>query len=345
MEGFGQWEFIALLWECLRGEAKDVLSAFLDFWDFDSAENENLVAAVDAERRRILWRTYRCDRCAFKSLRVRSGFDVEPVEPEEDEPRDLDRLIEDLQARFRSSSTENLALINNFRAQAPEKPERMFARFKILAKPLEDERPRVMTTDQLRTSYIFHLKSILSAAKATELGRDIRDAERLRDIAGRNQLTRHEIHEMVLRQDREEVIEENKLRAVGLTRIPVRHRLGSRMPEKREIARERRSHSPTPQVKPDTRMCHHCKIIGHISANCPDRAETRVALANIRREERRRPNNTGNSTEQARAKISTGGRSSSDRHAGPHGGRGGSTGGREGRAPSKFVVSTHHAWS
>lgn len=313
-----------------------MLSAFLDFWDFDSAENENLVAAVDAERRRILWRTYRCDRCAFKSLRVRSEFDVEPVEPEEDEPRDLDRLIEDLQARFRSSSTENLALINNFRASAPETPERMFAGFNILAKPLEDERPRVMTTDQLRTSYIFHLKSILSATKATELGRDIRDAERLRDIAGRNPLTRHEIHEMVLRQDREDAIEENKLRAVGLTKIPIRDRLGPRLPEKRESARERRSRSPTPEVKPDTTMCHHCKTVGHISANCPDRAETRTALANIRREERRRSGGTDQGADQERAKISTGGRGSTARQTGTHGGRGGSTGRRDGRAPTKF---------
>ena len=41
LNGFGEWEFISLLGEVLRGEAKDVLASFLDKWDFENEENEN----------------------------------------------------------------------------------------------------------------------------------------------------------------------------------------------------------------------------------------------------------------------------------------------------------------
>ena len=51
----------------------------------------------------------------------------------------------DLQARFRSSAIENLAALQNFVPMLNETPERMFARFNVLAEPLEDERLRVMT--------------------------------------------------------------------------------------------------------------------------------------------------------------------------------------------------------
>ena len=86
-------------------------------------------------------------------------------------------LIYELQTRFRSSTTENLSAINNFRPAVGETPERMFARFNLLARPLEDERPRVMTIEQLKTSYLFHLREIRSEAQDLELSRDIREAE------------------------------------------------------------------------------------------------------------------------------------------------------------------------
>ena len=70
----------------------------------------------------------------------------------------------------------------------------MFARFNLLAKPLEDERPRVMTLDQLKTSYLFHLRTIITGPEEVELTRDIKAAERDRDIHRNEPLSRYEIH-------------------------------------------------------------------------------------------------------------------------------------------------------
>ena len=102
----------------------------------------------------------------------------------------------------------------------------MFARFNLLARPLEDERPRVMTSDQLKTSYLFHLRAIRSEAQDLELSRDIRDSKRDHKSRGLPPLTRYEIHNLVLLQDRELVIEETKLRAAGLNQVSVKDRLG-----------------------------------------------------------------------------------------------------------------------
>ena len=159
-------------------------------------------------------------------LRAASGLQMEPQKPWEDEPQDLERFIDELQARFRLSTSENLAKIQSFQAFPGGSPERMFARFNLLAKPLEDERPRVTTLDQLKTSYLFHLRTIITDPEEVELTRDIKAAERERDIHGYEPLTRYEIHTLALRQDREDVIEQTKLRAVGLTRVSVKERLG-----------------------------------------------------------------------------------------------------------------------
>lgn len=78
------------------------------------------------------------------------------------EPRDINRLIEDIQIRFKSSTTENLDNLTKFTVTSDENPERMFARFNIIAKPLEDERPRVITVDHLKTSYLHHFKQLLT---------------------------------------------------------------------------------------------------------------------------------------------------------------------------------------
>ena len=95
-----------------------------------------------------------------------------------------------------------------------ETPERMFARFNVLAKPLEDERPRVMTREQLKTTYQIHLKVLLSSSDAELIDRDIRESERYKIDRGLDPLSRHEIHELVLRHAREKAVEEAKLRAV-----------------------------------------------------------------------------------------------------------------------------------
>ena len=111
LNGFGEIEFIKLLSSNLDGESKDILSAFLDDWDHENEDNENHRAADNAKTRRIMWRTYQCDRTAWKKLRKNSGFESEPGRPDCDEPRDLERFIEALTSRFKSSTTENLNLL------------------------------------------------------------------------------------------------------------------------------------------------------------------------------------------------------------------------------------------
>ena len=164
LNGFGEMEFIKLLSSKLDEESKDVLSAFLDDWDHDNEDNKNHRAAENAETGRILWRAYQCDRTAWKKLRKNSGFESEPGRPDGDEPRDLERFLEVLTSRFKSSTTENLNLLTRFKIEKDDTPERLFARFNLIVKPLEDERPRVMTTDNLKTTYMHHVKQILSIA-------------------------------------------------------------------------------------------------------------------------------------------------------------------------------------
>ena len=77
---------------------------------------------------------------------------------------------------------------------------------------------------------------------------------------------------MILRQDRESVIEESKLRAVGLQRIFVKDRLGGR-PEQRQV-----ENPPAKYVKnadgskaAETRSCNICRVKGHLAYNCPEK--------------------------------------------------------------------------
>ena len=343
LNGFGEWEFINQLGEVLRGEAKDVLAAFQDDWDFENEENVNIDAADDAERRRQIWREYRCDHTAFKTLRTGSGYQVEPIKPWENEPRDLDRFIDALRERFRSSTTENLSAISAFRPTTGETPERMFARFNLLAKPLEDERPRLMTVDQLKTSYIHHLKQILTNDQALELSRDIKDAERNRDLHGLQPLTRHEIHALVLRQDREGVIEQTKLRAVGLNRIPVKDRLGERMIDRLE--ERTRDFSPPPRSgrnrerERERRYCNLCKNRGHLSTLCPERFQPEPRLTEPVKAEmgdtKRQATDYGNPGPNTKARTAMTDKLSS-RFQNSNNGRGGRGGRSRGRGRGNF---------
>ena len=134
-------------------------------------------------------------------LRTASGLQMEPQKPWEDEPQDLERFIDELQTRFRLPKSENLSKIQNFRTFPGETFERMFTTFNLLAKPLEDERPRVMTLDQLNTSYLFHLRTIITRPEEVELTRDIKTAERDRDIHGNEPLTRSTFEKIQILKD------------------------------------------------------------------------------------------------------------------------------------------------
>ena len=48
----------------------------------------------------------------------------------------------------------------------------------MIAKPLEDECPRVMTREQLKTTYLVHLRALLSRSNATVVDNDILESER-----------------------------------------------------------------------------------------------------------------------------------------------------------------------
>ena len=120
-----------------------------------------------------MFRVYRRDRSAFLSLRAQSGIASEPVEPDAREPTDLEDFLFDLQERFRSSTTQQLASIHTFAAVPNEGLERMFSRFNLIARPLENERPPSLTEDQITTHYYHHLETVLSTKNFRELERDI----------------------------------------------------------------------------------------------------------------------------------------------------------------------------
>lgn len=132
--GFRQWEFIKLLGPRVLGEARAVHMAFMDFWDFENGQNPILEDAFGEERRRKLWRDHRRDEGANVIMRDHSPFSTRPVKPAENEPCDLERCFDCLEARFKSSTTRNLTVIHNFKPIVNEIVEMMFAHFKMLRK-------------------------------------------------------------------------------------------------------------------------------------------------------------------------------------------------------------------
>ena len=111
---------------------------------------------------------------------------------------------------------------------ANEGLEKMFSRFNLIARPIENERPPSLTEDQITTHYFHHLETMLSSKNFRELERDIQEAERRRDEDGRRHLNRHHIHDMALRQERERVLKRTRLRAAGIIsngRVPIQERL------------------------------------------------------------------------------------------------------------------------
>ena len=228
----------------------------------------------------------------------------------------------------------------------------MFARFNLLARPLEDERPRVMTIEQLKTSYLFHLREIRSEAQDLELNRDIREAERNHKIRGMPPLTRYEIHELVLRQDRELVIEETKLRAVGLSRVSVKDRPGPRVNERLGSTAKNNNASPAEHRGrlPEKRNCNRCNKRGHLAYACPDRTPplsgsappTRGEMGEAKRAAPDTPNKDGKPSTRARTVATERVNNSNTRGAGRGGGRSNSySGGGRNAYDRKSKVGSH----
>ena len=78
----------------------------MEKWDFEDLENPDLEMAQDAERRRQLWRAFRRDNTAYMTLRAQSGFTHALAEPNENEPRDLERFFDDLEDAERAGQTQ-----------------------------------------------------------------------------------------------------------------------------------------------------------------------------------------------------------------------------------------------
>ena len=299
ISGFGQMEFLALLGPRLSAEARTVHVQFMDTWSVDDADNPDLATAEHAENRRQLWRNYRRDQAAFSTMRAQSGFTTSPPPPTENEPRDLERFFESLEARFRSSNTENLNAIQKFQPLTNETPERMFARYNMLAKPLEEEIPQAMTREQLKTTYRVHLRSILSSVDAENIDRDVRDLERKRMNRGLDPLSRHEIHDLVLRQAREKAVEETKLRAVGMSNFQNSERSG-----RRNRTREENVNRDQPQNDKDRerRTCNSCGVRGHIARDCPTPSTT--GKKDAEKGDRKRPSTASDDKSSGKPRLS-----------------------------------------
>lgn len=266
--GLCQYEFLKLLGSRLTGEARQVLSTFLERYDFEDPRNPILDDALDIERRRQLWREFRRDTSAW-SLNRGAGGPPRPVEPVEHEPADLGRFFDALEARFKTSTTENLSKVQSFKVEVGETPERMFCRFNQLVKPLEDERPPMMTVDQLKTTYVYHLHTLLDREDSELLAADCRVKEHKRENRGRVPLSRWDIHNMILQQQREKVIADTRLHAVGLATSQKHDRTTA--PSHQRGAQQREGVSPpAPRGNrlPDTRACHLCGQVGHLARSC-----------------------------------------------------------------------------
>ena len=151
----------------------------------------------------------------------------------------------------------------------------MFARFNMIARPLENERPPSLTEDQITTHYVHHLETVLNVKNFRDLERDIQDAERTRHEDGRRHLNRHHIHDMALRQERENVVKQTRLRAEGIVsapRVPIQDRLTNKLANR--LGDQGKDKLPTGnpvRVQTDERerrTCNNCLVRGHLQKDC-----------------------------------------------------------------------------
>ena len=338
LEGFGPWEFVKLLGTRLTGEAREVHNAYVDEWAPGDRTNPNFRRARSAERKRALWKIYRRDRCTWISLRGQAGFEREPEEPDFPEPDDLEHFLFDLQDRFRSSTTQNLKSIHDFKTKKNEGIEQMFARFNLIARPLENESPPAITKNQITTHYVHHLAAILKPEDMRDLERLMQDSERRRTEEGRRPLDRHHIHAMALRQDREIVIRQTRLRAAGIVSAPqpsIQDRLTNKLANRLgEQPTDKNTELPRPKGRHDERerrTCNNCLIRGHLQKDCtnPTAEKVKEEMRNLKRPSLE----NGGATERvvlARTAATDGGRG---RGAGRGGGRAGGRGAGRGINP------------
>ena len=86
---------------------------------------------------------------------------------------------------------------------------------------------------------------------------------------GPEPLSRYEIHEMILRQMREKVVELTKLRAVGLSQPQDAKRAGLRKNAKLGEEGGQPEHQVAQRAEnKEKRTCNNCGVKGHIARNC-----------------------------------------------------------------------------
>ena len=255
----------------------------MDEWTPGDRSNPNFRRARRAECKRAIWRIYRRDRSTYLSLRSQSGFDVEPAEPDFPERADLEDFLFDLEDRFRSSTTQNLASIHDSQAKKNEGLEQMFARFNLIARPIKNEYPPTLTEIQITTHYVHHLQSILKPDDFRDLERLMQDSERRRTEEGRRPLNRHHIHEMVLGQDREIIIRQTRFRAAGIVSAPkrpmnerLRHKLGDRLGEPNKDKNDTPNAPKGRTNERERRTCNNCLERGHLMKDCTNPTADKV---------------------------------------------------------------------
>lgn len=114
------------------------------------------------------------------------------------------------------STTANLDALDSFQVRKGESTERFCSCFNGIVRNIEEEKRPACTMEQIRTLFHWHLEKFLSDDEAEELHKRVRSADKRRARHGQETLTREEIHQMALEADRDEVVNNVRLRTAGL---------------------------------------------------------------------------------------------------------------------------------
>ena len=162
----------------------------------------------------------------------------------------------------------------------------------------------------------------------------MQDSERQRTEEGCRPLNRHHILNMALRQDREIIIRQTRLRATGIVsapKPPIQDRLTNKFVNRLgEPARDKNAESFPPKVRHDERerrTCNNCLERGHLMKDCtnPTAEKVKETLSNRKRPTLEDVLNKSERTVLARTAATDAARG---RGSGRGGGRAGGRGGR-----------------
>ena len=208
----------------------------------------------------------------------------------------------------------------------------------MIARPIENEYPPTLTENQITTHYVHHLQSILKPDDFRDLERLMQDSERRRTEEGRRPLNRHHIHEMALRQDREIIIRQTRLRAAGIVSAPnppmnerLTHKLGDRLGEPNKDKNVTRAAPKGRTDERERRTCNNCLERGHLMKDC-----TNPTADKVKEEMFNRKRAQENDTKSERPVLARTAATEAARGRG-NGRGGGRAGGRGGRGAGRGV--------